>query len=574
MAFGAVSWILRLFSLDDIGAMRRFNPLLRSLLFLFSLAGFSDVFAQRGRPGGPDKDIERRVEKNVDKKVEQGVARGVQRQVERQVDQGLSNQVNRQLRGNVDKKLEKQTERSLKATLNVPNVAVNVRGSPGRALQKKEALERGNAPGKNKQGIKEAGLKKGSSAKNNDSFGKNGNAAKSQKKGKKAKLAKTNGKRRAIGQLARAENVSETPPYALERYHQIDLDQDGDRYLRNQHLVMLSMTAFNELEDLGLSYRQATPLNSFGQVLVEFDQPDMPDLSVLSQVLNAPLLTEAKNHIYQYQRTESDAARTGAGWEPYEGLTLAPLPQAQRNPRIGVIDSSVDLAHPSLREARITGLSFIESGLEPLSDHGTAVSSVLVGNSKDYRGLLPNAEILAAGVFYRTEEGDAASIKSILLALDWLLRAEVDAINMSLAGPANPLLERALKMVADSGVVVIAAAGNNGPGAPPAYPAAYPEVLAVTAIDQQEHVYFRANRGAYIDFAAPGVAIRHASSGGGFDQSSGTSYAVPFVTAAVAVLLDRQGPGDTVASLRANAIDLGDPDFDEVFGYGRIYFSR
>ena len=67
--------------------------------------------------------------------------------------------------------------------------------------------------------------------------------------------------------------------------------------------------------------------------------------------------------------------------------------------------------------------------------------------------------------------------------------------------------------------------------AQPMYPAAYPEVVAVTATDDRGRAFRLANRGEYVDIAAPGVNIRHAQAGGGFAASSGTSYAVPFVSA-------------------------------------------
>ncbi len=80
-------------------------------------------------------------------------------------------------------------------------------------------------------------------------------------------------------------------------------------------------------------------------------------------------------------------------------------------------------------------------------------------------------------------------------------------INMSFSGPANRVLERLIAHAAESGIGLVAAAGNGGPGAAPAYPAAWPQVIAVTAVDAREHIYRQANQGPYVALAAPGVNI-------------------------------------------------------------------
>ena len=187
-------------------------------------------------------------------------------------------------------------------------------------------------------------------------------------------------------------------------------------------------------------------------------------------------------------------------------------------------------------------------------------------------GRLRDATLFSAKVIDPAlEGGDATGVVAILRAVDWLRAQNVDIVNVSLAGPRNKLLNRGLGHAAANEMILVAAAGNEGPSAPPLYPAAFPFVLAVTAVDRQLEVYTRAVRGEQIDLAAPGVDILLEDEGR-LRVLSGTSAAAPFVTAAIAA--DR-GLGDLdVAAVRrrlaAQALDLGAAGSDPVFGAGLI----
>jgi subtilisin family serine protease len=166
-----------------------------------------------------------------------------------------------------------------------------------------------------------------------------------------------------------------------------------------------------------------------------------------------------------------------------------------------------------------------------------------------------------------------ASAFHLAEALDWLAQARAGVINLSFAGPPNALLELSVSQLAARDIALVAAAGNDGPRADPAYPAAYPEVIAVTAVDSALRPFRLANRGAYLTFAAPGVAIRTAAVGGGVAERSGTSFAAPFATAVVASARARHPRLDTktlTELLAGQARDLGEPGYDPVFGYGLI----
>ena len=120
------------------------------------------------------------------------------------------------------------------------------------------------------------------------------------------------------------------------------------------------------------------------------------------------------------------------------------------------------------------------------------------------------------------------------------------------------------------GIVVVASAGNNGPNAQPAYPAAIPGVIAVTAVDSQEGLFGQANRGDYIDLAAPGVGILTTAPRGAFQLSSGTSLATAHVSGVVALLLSANRHAFNPDILNRTALDLGKPGRDVDFGFGLI----
>ena len=154
-----------------------------------------------------------------------------------------------------------------------------------------------------------------------------------------------------------------------------------------------------------------------------------------------------------------------------------------------------------------------------------------------------------------------------------MITNRVPVINISLSGEPNLLMAAAVSHAAARGGVMVAAAGNGGPDAPPAYPGAYRDVIAVTAVDQDAKVFPDANRGDYIAFAAPGVRI-WAPGGGGFGQYlTGTSFASPFVAASAALALGNGSVRDAAGlreQLAAHSLHLGPPGKNPIYGYGLL----
>ena len=211
------------------------------------------------------------------------------------------------------------------------------------------------------------------------------------------------------------------------------------------------------------------------------------------------------------------------------------------NLRVGMIDTSVDRTHPAFarRHLEIINLALKQDAPPALHWHGTGVLSLMAGAPESRTpGLIPDAKFSAVNVFFTNKNGELETDTAHLTeALAKLESEGVQVVNMSLVGPRDDLVHaRIREMATRRGVVFVAAAGNGGPDAPAGYPAAYDEVIAVTAVDRKGGNYDHANRGAYIDAAAPGVQIWTALPGGKEGLLSGTSFAAPFVTAVAAVV--------------------------------------
>jgi len=240
------------------------------------------------------------------------------------------------------------------------------------------------------------------------------------------------------------------------------------------------------------------------------------------------------------------------------------------NAKIGLVDAGIAANHQMLAQVKVTQRQFGE-GSKADVQHGTAVASRLAAAA-------PGASIVAANVFTEMRDGqEIASAYSIARALDWLSRQQVAVINLSLAGPANPVLEEITRRMIEKGHVLVAAVGNEGPRGAKQYPAAYDKVIGVTAVDAGNRIYIYANQGDSVDFAAMGVDAPAATSAASVEAVSGTSYAAPIVAAAFARRLTKPNTKQATAvfnALRKQARDLGAPGRDPVYGHGLIDVAR
>ena len=320
-----------------------------------------------------------------------------------------------------------------------------------------------------------------------------------------------------------------------------------------------------------LTRLETQTLQLTGSTLTRWRIPDRRSVAAVVRQLEADsaVVSAQPNYLYTLQQTK--AANEGNPSQ-YE-LAKLHLPQAHElakgaNVLVAVVDSGVDASHPEIRGS-IAGTFDAIAFLPGLNKHGTAIAGLIAAHDT-LMGAAPGARILAVRVI--SGMGSGASW-DIVKGLDWAAASGARIINMSFAGPSDPAALRTLNAAYAKGIILIAAAGNAGPKSPPLYPAAYPNVIAVTATDAKDRLFAPSNRGNYIAVAAPGAELLVATPGGFFEVSSGTSFSAAQVSGIVALMLERkpnQSPDQVRAILLSTARDLGPKGSDSQFGAGLV----
>jgi len=339
------------------------------------------------------------------------------------------------------------------------------------------------------------------------------------------------------------------------------------------------------VQSLGFRLIEARPLSGLRLSVLKLGTPSSLDPRQAVALLHArlPSVTADVNSVYGSYETEAaqvvslpapDYARRMIRWSGGEGCGSGL--------RIGMIDSALATGPPAFAGCKLHQRSFLEPGRVAADPaHGTAIAALLVGAPDPAHpgggGLLPDADLYAAATFAQRGGGQSeADAFAIAEALDWMVQKHVRVVNVSLAGDDNALMALAVRRASARGTVLIAAAGNAGPHAPPAYPGALPEVIAVTAVDQQGAVFAGANRGSYIAFAAPGVRIWVPTPDGEGRYETGTSFAAPFALGTAALEMMQGAPADADSlrqRLAAKARTLGASGRNPTYGYGLVQAS-
>jgi subtilisin family serine protease len=276
---------------------------------------------------------------------------------------------------------------------------------------------------------------------------------------------------------------------------------------------------------------------------------------------------------FVYRMQDQKAALTEGDPAQY-ALAKLRLPEAHTlahgaNVLVAVIDSGIDVKHPELANTIADSFDALGSKEGP-HFHGTGIAGAIAAHAR-LMGSAPAARILAIRAFGTAANGAESTSYVVLKALDRAVAQGARIINMSFAGPKDPMIERGIAAAASRDIVMVAAAGNAGPKSPPLYPAANPNVIGVSATDSQDGLFAASNRGDYVAVAAPGVDVFLPVPDGKYQMLSGTSFSAAYVSGLVALMLERNPalkPGDVRAIVTKTARDLGAPGRDDLFGAG------
>jgi hypothetical protein len=336
--------------------------------------------------------------------------------------------------------------------------------------------------------------------------------------------------------------------------HALAADPHGNPIVRDELLAFSpSEKAMNGALALGFRVVREQNIQDLEVHLVVLQPPSAWGLLKALRRLREsdPSGTYDFNHIY-----------LGSGGSPAPPATPTPVGAVAAVPvsRVGLIDSGIDPSHPVFRDTQIHAWGCANHPMA--SVHGTAVASLLVGQG---------SELYAADVYCGQPTGGAAD--ALAAAFAWLAQQRVAVINVSLVGPDNAALAQIVRALSSRGYLLVAAVGNDGPAAPPLYPASYPGVVGVTAVDAHRRVLIEAARGKQVTFAARGADMVAADNGGKYSAVRGTSFAAPIVAALLAQGLAAPEPHASetaVQELARHAIDLGPPGRDLTYGYGLV----
>jgi subtilisin family serine protease len=204
---------------------------------------------------------------------------------------------------------------------------------------------------------------------------------------------------------------------------------------------------------------------------------------------------------------------------------------------VAVIDSKIDADHPDL--AGVIADQYDALGAAaPAHMHGTGMAGAIAAHTK-LVGVAPKVKLLAVRAFSGDQGGAQGTTFNILKGFDWAASKQARIVNMSFAGPPDPMLRDMLAKAHARGIVLIAAVGNAGPRSPPLYPAADRDVIGITATDADDKLLPQANRGAQVAVAAPGVMVLEPAPDGGYQVTTGTSVAAAHASGVAALLLAR-----------------------------------
>ena len=350
---------------------------------------------------------------------------------------------------------------------------------------------------------------------------------------KPAEISKTSKKR-----LSTSQETKSSQHQSEKKIKSFVLSVDAEKYPQLKKILVKNST--------WIKIEKKQFIKSLNQVLIAVKTTDPGKVKRLAKGLTTKKFIRAfqPNHTYRTY---------GSSTDPYISRQFGCLPAEKlrdiqkicdgKNVRIALLDTGVDTRHEDLNAKRIIPVDFTNEGWgRYYTDiHGTALCGILSaipGNGRGIAGLAPGAEIFAIKVCRSIKPGAIEAITdtfTLASGLDYVIQKRIKLVNISIGGPKDPLIERLIGKARIRGTVFVAAVGNGGPRAPPSYPAAYPGVIGVTAVDQNFRLYSRAPWGPFVDVSAPGVDVFSLKPGNRYNFYTGTSFATAYVTGILAL---------------------------------------
>lgn len=334
-------------------------------------------------------------------------------------------------------------------------------------------------------------------------------------------------------------NPSGVPPAGEQRYVPNEVVIEVASSMTNQQIGAL-------VQRFRLTNLEQVSFQLDGTTLLRLRIPDRRTVTTVVRALEteASVLFAQPNYLYALVEDKKPAATSGEADPPEympEKVRLKEAHQLARGSKVlvAVIDSGIDVAHPDLAGDIVDSFDAIGTG-EKVHVHGTAIAGGIAAHGR-LLGAAPEAQILAVRAFSGIGRADNGTTFAIMKGLDWSVLQGARVINMSFSGPNQDSgVTRGISAAYAKNVIMVAAAGNKGASSPPLFPAADPNVIAVTATDSDDQLPLFANRGPHVAVAAPGVDLILLAPNNGVQKNSGTSFSAAFVTGTVALMVERK----------------------------------
>lgn len=348
-------------------------------------------------------------------------------------------------------------------------------------------------------------------------------------------------------------------------------------------LVRLSEFATDAAVDSSIKGAGAREIRCMSQLGVRVLQvPEKAEARVIAALSNNPNFEFAEpDYIATIDLTPNDPYYSSYQWHlPKVGAPTAwDATTGSAGVTIAVVDSGVQANHPDLVGRVLAGYDFVNNDADPADDngHGTAVAGVAAAKGNEGVGVAGAAwdvSVLPVKVMNSSGSGSYSAIAS---GITYAADRGAKIINLSLGGSASSsTLQNAVAYAWSKGCLVVAAAGNNASGTA-VYPAAYPNVVAVSATTQADTLASFSSYGSSVDLSAPGENITTSWINSGYVTISGTSFSSP-LTAGVAALALSRNPALSNTQLSSlligNTDDLGAAGYDIYFGSGRLNAAK